>query len=570
MCYLVENLQATNIKSTSVRLEWEYDRDVKRYWIFRQDDNGDFIVTKTITSHSAGVSVYNQGGYEVFAVVADKNEKKDRKNIIIYNWYSTIRVQIPFEKVKNVNCNYVYEEDYCRYRIGIDWETSQNADYYKIFMAHSSSGEKELIKESSNNIEELFIDSKKRYVYIYVQAVCTKYGEDIYSEYSKSLRVELKKDLKIDYANSIMCYQKVPYSSDSISFYVERKDNNFKFSLDVSVKINGKTKKLSKYNTTEKKEYIVKNLKPGNIVEVELSNNNKKILKKYFITLPNKVENLSVCNITDNSAELKWTTENNYIYYIYIKDKKTGNKNLIDSRKDIDSYKLVSLEGDTHYTYVVVASVLHPETGARCYSEETSISFSTKLNRIEKLRVSSIGKKCAIIDWKKVDTATGYNVYIYNKNKELIKKEKVQQNNYIYKANSKDIIDIIIEVEAYKTIEDISNKCTIEIYSIEKSELNVCNEFNRPTNVHFENRLKEYAKLTWGRVTNVTYYGVYLVKKDSKGNKKYELVGTTKKRYYEFEIDKLEKENIFVVTSIFECDGEKNESEYSEECIYCK
>ena len=86
MCYLVENLQATNIKSTSVRLEWEYDRDVKRYWIFRQDDNGDFIVTKTITSHSAGVSVYNQGGYEVFAVVADKNEKKDRKNIIIYNW----------------------------------------------------------------------------------------------------------------------------------------------------------------------------------------------------------------------------------------------------------------------------------------------------------------------------------------------------------------------------------------------------------------------------------------------------------------------------------------------------
>lgn len=128
-----------------------------------------------------------------------------------------------------------------------------------------------------------------------------------------------------------------------------------------------------------------------------------------FNIIPQKVKNIKVSNILRTSLTLKWdkiTCVDGY--YVYKIEENSTKEILVKSIKNT-STEVANLKTGTKYSFKVVP---YKKVNDVTYKNLNSpkVNTTTKLSKIENLRVTSPKKGCAHIAWKSVNNATHYEI----------------------------------------------------------------------------------------------------------------------------------------------------------------
>lgn len=569
--YLVDNLRVTKVTTTSATLSWNESKDCKGYVVYKRISDGTYDRVKKTSTTSYTIGNLEPGQFAgTYAVVKYIDKEHDSDIIGVANYRKVVNVLTRPEDVTGLRCTNKEELDVVNNNQYIDlkWDNVKGADYYNIYIKKESDSKYDFVQEvhginSRINVDKKYVDTT---VKIWVESVASKNNEEMKSERINSnntISLRISKDI-------LKLCQKCPYSNDKID--ISWKNSSKVESLEFYMLGDSRWKLLGTAKTKDCK-FTISNLQSNSVYNIKVITNKGEEYGRYrFVTVPKNIDKVKVENITDDSVILTWngTKTNKYGIFVYDESKKEyvmRNKFYIKN-----SYLLTGLSSFTFYKIIVAPIIDVPEKGNEYYSitGEPSATFQTKIGKVRNLKIAQMTTDSVKIEWDKISYATGYNVYVYNKKGENICKESTMECSYTYKSNKVENIDVTIKVEAYiERLNPNTNEKEREVsYSI--SEISAFNTLNYPTNVHIENRVKDYIKLTWAKVYGAENYLVYTVDINDDGTKKYNYVGDTKKQFYEFEIDSLKEKTVFVVKAICNYNGEKIESDYSKECEYVK
>ena len=566
--YLVDNLKVTKVTSTSAMLSWDECKDCKEYGVYKKASDGTYNKVKKTTSISYTIESLEPGQFAgTYTVVKYMDKNSDADIISVANHRKVVNVLTRPEGVTGLVCINKDELDAMNENkyIELQWNSAKGADFYNIYIKKENEIKYNFVQQVSSNKSKVNIDKKylDNDVKIWVETVASKNLEKMKNERidsNNTISLRISKD-------SLQLCQKSPYSKNKIDISWKSNSKIKIESLDFYILGDSSWKFQGKAKITEEK-YTISKLQPNRVYDIKVITDNGEEYGRYrFVTIPEKVERVEVRNITDDSATLVWNDIKTKQYGIFIYDE--AKKGYI-MRGKTTSGNIHKLSGLSSYTYykIIVAPISSVTDKGDDYSiiDEPCASFQTKVGKVKNLKIEEMTSSSVKVEWDKMSYATGYNVYVYNKKSENIVKESTVDNNYIYKPNKGENIDVTIKVEAYVERTN-GNKKEREV-SYVMSEVSAFNMLNYPTNVHIEKKVKGYIKLEWAKVYGAEKYLVYTVDTNADGTKKYNYVGETFKQFYEFEIDSLKEKTVFAVKAICDYNGEKIESNYSKECEY--
>lgn len=189
----------------------------------------------------------------------------------------------------------------------------------------------------------------------------------------------------------------------------------------------------SKLVTLTKNDYTVtyKNNKEVGIATVTVTGkgNYTGTLKYNFTIQPQKVTGLKQSSYATNSVTLKWDkVAGAKGYIIYLENTSTGKKKSV-GESTTNSYTVKKLKAGSNYKYAVRAYGLVGNVRVNGGISDTK-TMITK-TAATKVSVTSNAKKKAVVTWKKVTGAEGYEVYMSTKRASGYKKIKTTKKNTV-------------------------------------------------------------------------------------------------------------------------------------------
>lgn len=559
--YVIDNVKVRNVTTKSAELYWR-DSSYRRYYIIEHRGGREFKKVAETTNDYYYIEELEPGEYtDDYVVIGCDDNIKNENYFYLDSGHYTVEILTEPEKIDNLRCTEknIIDKDPINSYIELDWKVSDGADMYDIFV------DNKYVKTSKSNDARIYLNQIygnlfNKYCKFTVVPVAKKYGISQCGE-DDDIRFYIRRDL-------LRVRQELTYDENSI--LLTWKNADFYKKLYIYVYKNNKWEFLNVINEKDR-NLVFKNLKANTYMKLKFEDGDKNILDNVeVITPPKKIENIEVCDITDNKVALKWKYENDKWYVISKYNSKTNTYEKIYEVYNTGKYICKNLKPCEKNKIIVSKRVSYPGRGADYYysaSGSPSVIFYTKFDLVKNLHISKMKKNSIQVAWDNNEYADGYYIYVYDKDGKLITKEKTYSCDYTYKCD-KENVDIIIKVEAFAEIINNGNK--EEVVSYDMSKVNASNYLNIPTNVHTENKVTGYVKLAWSKVDYANKYEVYTVKKNSNNKKEYTKVGETKKLFYELDINSLKDKTIFVVKAVFDYKEGKMESDYSQYCEYVK
>ena len=565
--YLIDEIKISSIDTTRFNLTWEKFDEVEKYWILKEKANGYFEKIAEVNYPNYSRSGCNPGTYiGKFAVMAENEECKDTSNIAIRNSQKTVKVLTLPESIsglKQISISIGEEKKENSY-VELEWNKCRGANKYYVYVKRNKN-DFELVHETKNNKAKIFFtyDEQLKSLKYKVESSVEIKGMVRKGQESQSIDI-------LTEGNSFNLKQVPTYKENSITISW---NSGFDCSM-VYIYTRQKEgwKKIASSNSSKDK-YVINNLQPGTTLEIQIRDKKGKCIETIkAVTAPEKLDTFKVKEITDNSAIFNWVKEKGVSYGILRFNNSTKKYDFLRNVYNVDTYKCSNLYGNTTYEYIVAPIIANPQTGEYYYSLENpaKVTFKTALDTVKNVKIIGMSDDSVRIAWNKVKTATGYNIYVYDRNNNLLKKESIKECSYTYDVKQSEKIDVVIKVEAYIDNNSLDDDNKQTIVSYKKAEIAVNNNLNAPSNLRTSERVKGYVKLVWSSVVGAQKYEVFIVNKELNGNKKYIRQGTTKTLHMEFEKEKLEDNTIFVVKALSENKGEQIESVYSDEYTYNK
>lgn len=291
-------------------------------------------------------------------------------------------------------------------------------------------------------------------------------------------------------------------------------------SYSISVLSNGSWKNIA---TVKDNSYEVKNLLPGTesayrvaSVKGAIKSENSETL--YVMTLPEKVSDVKVTEVTSSSLKLTWTkvsSAKTYNVYAY-----ENEEYVLLSECAGSSYSLVSLKPFTEYKYKVAAVAKGEKltvTGA--FSDE--VSAVTQPSKITSLKAGNIGGKKVTLEWDETPGASFYTVYKYDSAKKTYVKAAQSEKNSA-------VISGLKIATQYQFKVSVTCKINGTEYTSELSDaVSVKTVYPAPESFTLSSVTASSYKLSWEKIGEALSYNVYRY-----NGSKYEKVVSTKNNYY--------------------------------------
>lgn len=556
--YYIYNVHVRNVTTNSAELYWN-DNNYTKYFIIEKYSENEYKKIAEVTDNYYRIDNLNAGQYtDEYAVIGCDDRIENEKWFLLNNSKKKVEILTKPEGISSLRCvrKNIIDKDPNRSYIDLKWDKCDGADQYDIYV------DNKLIMSNCSN-------STSIYLYKIARNPFNKaYSFKVVPVAKKNKLIEYgKEDCKSFYIRRDMLsvQQKLTYDENSITITWENADYYKKIYIYVL-----KDDKWALFDSVNEKDrkYVFNNLKANTSLTLCFKDSSGNVLDNIkVITPPKKLENVKVCDVSDNSATLKWEYEENEWYGIFKYNNKGKKYIKLATVYNTGEYICKNLNPYEKNELIVSKRVSFTEEGEKYYYSATgspSVTFYTKLCKIKNLHITKMQKDNIQLAWNKDEFADGYNIYVYDKEGKLITKEKTSECNYTYKCD-KEQIDIVINVEAF--FETTNNGKKEEIVS-HINKINAANYLKAPTKVHTENKVTGFVKLVWDKVDYANKYEVYFVKKNSDNKKEYVKVVETKKQFYEFDLNSLKNKTTIVIKAIFDNNECRMESDYSQEFVY--
>ena len=190
---------------------------------------------------------------------------------------------------------------------------------------------------------------------------------------------------------------------------------------------NAKTKKYTKVGTTKKRSYTVKNLKTKTSYKYAVSAYVKKTsntgakksvsFKTTALVPLSKVKNLKA-TVKDTAVTLSWSkTDKAEGYYVYTKDEK--GKNVLLAAVSTNSFTANRPEGKEESFSVCAFKNADGKKVKGKLSDKLKVFVP--FAKVEGLKVKAVSSSSVTLLWNKKETADGYSVYLFDKEKNTYK-----------------------------------------------------------------------------------------------------------------------------------------------------
>ncbi|MBQ7296102.1 MAG: fibronectin type III domain-containing protein [Clostridia bacterium] len=282
----------------------------------------------------------------------------------------------------------------------------------------------------------------------------------------------------------------------------------------------GKWQKLA---TVKGTSYIISSLSPGaeNAYKVaavcgaDVSDYTKEI---YAMTSPETVKGLKAENITSSQAKLSWNKAGGAdLYNLYLYE--DGEYKLYDEYTAV-SCSFESLSQFTQYKFKV-AAVAKSDNNTIVGALSDEISVVTLPEKAEDLRAATIKDDEVTLKWAENKKASGYIVYVYDREKkDYVKAAESEKNEATVKS--------LTMATKYKFAVSCYGEIYGEVYHSELSDtVNVTTAYGVPKDFTLSSVKATSYKLIWAKISGAASYNVY-----RKNGSSYEKILSTKNNYY--------------------------------------
>jgi len=525
-----KNLYTADVTTKGYTLKWEGE-DADGFRIYRyRPEKGAYEVFKDVKVSEAVISDLGAGyacGYRIKAYKLVDSKR-------VYSEYSPLFWVLTLPKeVTGLSCDKLLSES-----ISLSWNESEGADSYKLFLK----GESEDIQvyEGTDPFFEYKGTAPCTEYTFYVIATVTERGK--YAEGVPSKLLTLLTPIaavkgfsvsditdnsytvswnKVENAVGYNIYRLIDGSYEKLYTVT---DNFYKFeNLENSRK---DFYKISAIGLLADKEY-----------EGELS-------QEFSVTTtPDKVTGLKGVAYEDK-VELSWNTVKNadcYNVYLYENGKYVLKKTVSENK-----YTLTGLK-DASKQYVRVRAYIRTTLGTQKGLIAT-YSFYTKAKRITEITASSVTDTSYVLSWNPSSEGVNrYYIYRYDSNKPGFVKIKTTSSASIKLTGLEPG-----RTESYRIIPAIVKDGAVFIKGYTSETFSFATKLGKAEGLKAEKVTADSFRLTWDPVENASYYRVY---RYDTAQKKYILIGSPKKTY--FDIDSLAsgKKYYYKVRPIGKSDG---------------
>lgn len=172
---------------------------------------------------------------------------------------------------------------------------------------------------------------------------------------------------------------------------------------------------------------------------------------------PDKVKKVSVTGTTETSVTLSWKDVKGADgYMVYLVDEETGERQRIAKlSKSVRKYTIKGLEPETPYFYQVYAytvwknQIYLGKEGSPAVEVQTSVVTPGVVKNLQRI---CYGNKSVFLAWDAAKNATGYVIYVYDKEEdEYVKAGSTLETNYQLKGLTVGKVSQII-VRSYRRV----------------------------------------------------------------------------------------------------------------------
>lgn len=396
-----------------------------------------FSIVVELKGETTSIGVENNCGYFANAISNAKESYVSNNGTYwqdLYNLYDNMNlcikaytqvVEIPKQVTALKSTSQGYND------IVLNWASQSNVSGYELYNQYGK-----IATTTSNSYKILNLKEGASYEFK-VRAYKKIDKKNYYGAYSSTLTVSTKSRVNVTKCKVLGIKNKT-YTGKSIIQSIEVTYGN-------KTLTNGKDYKITYSN----------NKYPGkSTMTITGYGDFKGKITKTFIIIPKKVTGLEVKSQTTTSIEISWTKHTGVTRYrIYSYNYKKDKWEYLGSTKDT-SYTIKKLKAGTTYKFRVRAYKTVDDT--KYFGAYTSnLKTATKTSTPKILKISTKSKK-AIIEWKKVSRASGYQIYMstskngkYSKIKTITKgsivtytKTKLKKNKrYYFKIRTYKIVN---------------------------------------------------------------------------------------------------------------------------------
>ena len=468
------------------------------------------------------------------------------KGINKYTGEKTITFNINPKPVLNISSNRKTATS-----ISLSWDKVDDVTGYMIYRHDKDLNSYTLIDKVDNN-STTYTDNNLNPATVYSYAIKSyKIVDDVtyFSDYSDIFTHSTLNKIDLSLA-SITEINDIIYTGDYIK-------------PEVSVSLNNE-------NLKENEDYTItysNNLSVGK-AQVTIKGINKYTGEKTitFNINPKSVSNISLNNKTTDSINFSWNKVDDVTgYMIYRYDKDSNSYTLLDKvDNNSTTYTDNNLESATCYNYVVKSyKVIDGVTYSSNYSDV--FTESTKINKVENLKLDERYATSLKISWDKVENVDGYKIYRLNHSTNTYTLVDTIYDNDITTYTHTDRVsasNYYYRVKAFKYLNNMNR------HSIYSSTLKATTKPLQPV-VTLSSVKSKSINLNWTKISkNTTAYEIYM---STSKNGAYNLVGTTTNKNYTKGSLTKGKTYYFKVRAYRTVDNTKIYSSYSSvKSIVCK
>lgn len=270
---------------------------------------------------------------------------------------------------------------------------------------------------------------------------------------------------------------------------------------------------------------------------------------------PTQVTNMSVSSANTNTIIVNWsavTGAEGYCVCLY--DESTAQYTVLGTTTKT-TYTVSGLNAGTEYSIRVAAYVRNgSKTVFGKYS--ASLNAATKPVAVANVKQTSQTTDSITISWGAQTGVTGYRVYCYDINGNLLKYENTTNNSYT--ATELDAGKYIFKVRAYVKAEDYT------AWGKYSSELETYTKPGKVTGLYASSSSENRIKVKWTAVAGADGYCVCLY---DESTKEYTILGTTTSCAYNIKnLESNTEYNIRVVAYV-QCNGKVKLGNYSKSLV---